>query len=78
MTDPIPTADGVIAHLNERFAARGIAFRVEALNVLPYVNPMWLANWQLESVPPEADRTIVEEEVADARWHFPQIYGGPP
>lgn len=75
MTDPIPTADGVIAHLNERFAARGVTFRIDSLHVLPYVNPMWLANWALESTPPEAESEIVEREVADARWHFPQILG---
>jgi hypothetical protein len=75
MTDPIPTADQVIAHLNERFAARRIAFRIGALHVLPYVNPMWLANWELETAPPEDQRKIVEEELADARWQFPQILG---
>lgn len=75
MSDPIPTADGVIVHLNARFAARGIAFRIESLHVLPYVNPMWLANWELESAPPEGEREIVEEEVADARWAYPQILG---
>ena len=75
MTDPIPTADQVVAHLNERFAARGVSFRIESLNVLPYVNPMWLANWALAGSPPEAEREIVEQEVAEARWHFPQIIG---
>jgi hypothetical protein len=75
MTDPIPTAAQVIAHLNERFAARGVAFRIDALHVLPYVNPMWLANWALETAPAEGEREIVEEEVADARWRFPQTLG---
>lgn len=75
MSDPIPTSEEVIAHLNERFVARGVAFRIDSLNVLPYVNPMWLANWALESAPPEGEREIVEEELADARWHFPQILG---
>jgi hypothetical protein len=75
MSDPIPTADGVLAHLNERFAVRGVAFRVESLHVLPYVNPMWLANWELDAAPEDAEREIVEEELADARWRFPQILG---
>ena len=75
MTDPIPTADGVIAHLNERFAARGVSFRIESLSVLPYVNPMWLANWELAQTPPPEERETVDEEVADARWRFPQILG---
>lgn len=76
MSDPIPTFEDVIAHLNARFAAKGITFRIDSLHVLPYVNPMWLANWELESVPPEGEREVVEQEVADARWHFPQILGG--
>ena len=75
MSDPIPTADDVIAHLNERLAARDAAFRIDTLHVLPYVNPMWLANWELESAPPDAEREMVEEELADARWRFPQILG---
>ncbi len=75
MTDPIPTTNQVIAHLNERFAARGVTFRIDSLHVLPYVNPMWLANWELESAPPAEEVEIVEEEVADARWQFPQILG---
>ena len=75
MTDPIPTAGQVVAHLNERFAARGLAFRIDTLQVLPYVNPMWLANWALETTPPDAEREIVDQELADARWKFPQILG---
>ena len=75
MTDPIPTADQVIAHLNERFAAWDVTFRIDSLHVLPYVNPMWLANWAVETAPAEGEREIVEEEVANARWQFPQILG---
>jgi hypothetical protein len=75
MSDPIPTADDVVAHLNERFAARGVAFRIESLHVLPYVNPMWLANWELDAAAPGPEREVVEEELADARWRFPQILG---
>lgn len=75
MTDPIPTAAEVIAHLNDRFAARDVQFRADSLSVLPYVNPMWLANWELGRLPPDAERDIVDEEVAEARWKFPQIVG---
>jgi hypothetical protein len=75
MSDPIPTAEDVVAHLNERFAARGVAFRIESLHVLPYVNPMWLANWALDAAAPDPEREVVEEELADARWRFPQILG---
>jgi len=66
----IPTAADVIAFLNERLAVRGLPYRVDALDVLPYVNPMWLANWdapQLAAVPD------VEEDMREARWRFPQI-----
>ena len=75
MSDPIPTSEDVIAHLNERFAAKSLTYRIESLHVLPYVNPMWLANWELEGAPAEEEREIVEQEVADARWRFPQIIG---
>jgi hypothetical protein len=75
MTDPIPTAADVVAHLNSRFAAREVEFRVESLSVLPYVNPMWLANWELAEIPSTAEREVVDEEVAEARWKFPQILG---
>ena len=42
-----PTAQDVIDFLNARFAERGLPYRVDVhkLIVLPYVNPMWLANW---------------------------------
>ena len=75
MTDPIPTAADVVAHLNERFAAREVEFRIDSLSVLPYVNPMWLANWELAQLPSDAEREVVDEEVAEARWKYPQILG---
>ena len=75
MTDPIPTAADVVAHLNGRFAAREVEFRIQSLAVLPYVNPMWLANWEPAELPSAAEREIVDEEVAGARWKFPQILG---
>ena len=66
----VPTAADVIAFLNGRLAARGLPHRVEALHVLPYVNPMWLANWD---APELAGVPEVEEEIREARWRFPQI-----
>ena len=69
----VPTAKDVIDFLNERLAARGLPHRVDSLYVLPYVSPMWLANWsapQLESAP---ERDIIDEEIRDARWRFPQV-----
>jgi hypothetical protein len=73
MSDPIPTAKDVVAFLNDRLAARGLPYRVEHLAVLPYMSPRWMANWeapQLSSVP---EQDVIEEELREARWKFPQI-----
>ncbi|PYQ27403.1 MAG: hypothetical protein DMF56_19815 [Acidobacteria bacterium] len=76
----IPTSKDVIAFLNERLAARGLPHRVDSIEVLPYVNPMWLSNWnvpQLANVlAREGDidiQEIIEEEIREARWRFPQV-----
>ena len=76
----IPTSKDVVAFLNERFAARGLPYRIESIEVLPYPNPMWLSNW---NVPQLADvlaregdisiRDVIEEEIREARWQFPQV-----
>ncbi len=71
--DPTPTSDDVIRYLNERFEALDLPYRLEHIAVLPYVNPRWMANWdvpQLENVP---DRAIIEKELIEARWKFPQV-----
>lgn len=65
-----PTANDVVAFLNARLAARALAIRVTYVNVLPYVNPMWLANWE---APELAGLPELEEEIRDARWQFPQV-----
>lgn len=70
MSDSIPTSRDVIDFLNERFAERGLRYRVTSLAVLPYVNPMWLANWD---APELANITEVDEDVREARWRFPQV-----
>lgn len=69
MSEPIPTAKDVIAFLNERLAAAGTATRVDHLDVLPYVNPMWLANWRA----PQLDDSAFEELIREARWQYPQV-----
>jgi hypothetical protein len=67
----IPTAQDVVTFLNARFAARGLPYRIENVAVLPYVNPMWLANWD---VPQLADVwNAIEEDIREARWQFPQV-----
>jgi hypothetical protein len=66
-----PTSMDVVAFLNERFAARGLSYRVENIDVLPYVNPMWMANWDVPQLAAVWDE--IEEDVREARWQFPQV-----
>jgi hypothetical protein len=73
VTDRIPFARDVVAYLNERFAARGLPYRLEHIAVLPYQNPMWLANWDVPQLADAPERDIIEEEIRDARWKFPQV-----
>jgi len=69
----IPTSKDVIAFLNERFAARGLPYRIDSIVVLPYVNPMWLANWDVPQLADAPERDVIDEELREARWQFPQI-----
>ncbi len=69
----IPTSKDAIAFLNARFAARGLPYRIEHLAVLPYMNPMWLANWDAPQLADAPERDIIDEELREARWRFPQI-----
>jgi hypothetical protein len=66
----IPTANDVIAFLNAELEKAKLPYRVDQLNVLPYVNPMWLANWE---APQLAGVPDVDEIIREARWQFPQI-----
>jgi len=67
------TAAVVVAYLNERLAARGLPHRVTGLTVLPYVNPMWLANWDAPELAGAPERDVIDEELREARWRYPQI-----
>lgn len=69
----IPTSKDVVAHLNERFAARGLPYRLEHIAVLPYMNPMWMANWDVPQLDGAPEREVIEEELRDARWIYPQV-----
>ena len=74
MTDRnIPTARDVIDHLNIRFAARGLPYRIDTIAVLPYMSPMWLANWSAPQLDDAPERDIIDEEIAEARWKWPQV-----
>ncbi|HVE70799.1 MAG TPA: hypothetical protein VNI54_05470 [Thermoanaerobaculia bacterium] len=68
-----PTSRDVVAYLNERFAARGLPYRLEHVAVLPYMNPMWMANWDAPQLADAPERDIIEEEIREARWRYPQV-----
>jgi hypothetical protein len=73
MVDCVPTARDVINHLNERFAARGLPYRLDQITVLPYVSPLWMANWSVPQLDDAPEREIIDEEIAEARWKWPQV-----
>ena len=68
--ESIPTSADVIAFLNAELEKARLPYRVEQITVLPYVNPMWLANWEATDLAgvPECEAIIRE-----ARWQFPQV-----
>ena len=73
MIDGIPTSKDVVAYLNERFAALGLPYRLEHIAVLPYVNPMWMANWEVPQLAEVPEQEVIERELHEARWKFPQV-----
>ncbi len=73
MNSPIPTSKDGVAFLNERLAARGLPHRLDHIAVLPYVSPMWLSNWDAPQLADLPERDILEEELREARWRFPQV-----
>ena len=68
-----PTAKEVVRYLNARFEKRGLPYRIEHLAVLPYQNPMWLSNWGVPQLADAPEREIIEEELREARWRYPQV-----
>jgi hypothetical protein len=73
LTDQFPTSKDVVRFLNERFAARGLPYRIEHLAVLPYVNPMWLSNWDVPQLEGAPEKDAIDEELREARWRYPQV-----
>ena len=73
MSGKIPTSKDVVAFLNERFAARNLPYRLEHIAVLPYVNPMWMANWEVPQLADAPEKDVIEEEIREARWQYPQV-----
>jgi hypothetical protein len=72
----IPTEKDVLVFLNERMEARGLPHRVTSIVVLPYVNPMWLANWDAPELREAGDSDVIDEEIREARWRYPQVLEG--
>lgn len=68
-----PTSHDVVRFLNERLAARGLPYRIEHIAVLPYMNPMWMANWDAPQLADVPEQDIIEEEMREARWQYPQV-----
>ncbi len=68
-----PTSRDVVTYLNERLASRGLPYRIEHVAVLPYMNPMWMANWDAPQLADAPEREIIEEELREARWKYPQV-----
>ncbi|MBK5258444.1 MAG: hypothetical protein JJE51_02555 [Thermoanaerobaculia bacterium] len=73
MSEKIPTSKDVVAHLNARFAERGLPYRIENVAVLPYMNPMWMANWDVPQLANAPEQDAIEAEIREARWKFPQV-----
>jgi hypothetical protein len=71
--DGFPTASEVVAHMNGRFEALGLDTRITNISVLPYTNPMWLANWDIPQLEGVVDAELLESELREARWAFPQV-----
>ena len=68
-----PTSRDVVAFLNQRLELRGLPYRIEHIAVLPYMNPMWMANWDAPQLADKPERDIIEEELREARWQYPQV-----
>lgn len=70
---PIPTQNDVVAYLNERFQSLGLPYRVDQIAVIPYINPMWMANWDLPQLADAPERELIDAEIREARWRYPQV-----
>ncbi|HEX9983419.1 MAG TPA: hypothetical protein VGF69_09150 [Thermoanaerobaculia bacterium] len=73
MSEPIPTARDVVQYLNQRMEALGLPYRLEHIAVLPYMSPMWMANWDAPQLADAPEKDLIEEELREARWKFPQV-----
>ncbi len=69
----IPTANDVVLFLNAELEKANLPYRVESIAVLPYVNPMWLANWEVPQLADAPDRVAIDDIIREARWQYPQV-----
>lgn len=69
----IPTSADVVAFLNAEFEKAKLPHRVEHIAVLPYVNPMWLANWDVPQLAGAPESDAIDGIIREARWQFPQV-----
>ena len=69
----IPTSADVIAFLNAELEKAKLPHRVDQIAVLPYVNPMWLANWDAPQLAGAPEREAIDDIIREARWQFPQV-----
>jgi hypothetical protein len=37
------------------------------------MNPMWMANWEVPQLADAPEQDIIEEEIREARWLYPQV-----
>lgn len=73
MSAKIPTSKDVVDFLNARFEEAGLPYRVHHIAVLPYVSPMWLANWDVPQLDDAPDKDAIADIIRDAQWHYPQV-----
>jgi hypothetical protein len=72
----IPTSADVVVFLNAEFEKANLPYRIEStaqIAVLPYVNPMWLANWDVPQLADAPEREALDAIIREARWQFPQV-----
>ncbi|MFZ2490494.1 MAG: hypothetical protein WA208_03325 [Thermoanaerobaculia bacterium] len=73
MSENYPTSKDVVAYLNGRFTELGLPYRLEHIAVLPYMNPLWMANWEVPQLADAPEKELLDEEIRQARWRFPQV-----
>ena len=71
--EELPTPADVVGYLNRRFEKLNLPYRITGIAMLPYSNPMWLANWDVPQLADAPERELLDREIAEARWKFPFV-----